>query len=75
MHQTFPPQPFPLKGGGTPASFGMLPGGAPRADYAKMGKAELMAAAKDLGVNTRIRCNWRRVDEERADCKVKLADR
>ena len=69
------PQPFPLNGGGgAPASFGKLPGGAPRADYAKMGKAELMAAAKDLGVNTRIRGNWRRVDEVCSDCEVKLAD-
>ena len=53
----------------------MLPGGAPRADYAKMGKAELMAAAKDLGVRTHNGRNYRRVDEVRADCEVKLAQR
>ena len=53
----------------------MSPGGAPRADYALMSRVELMVAAKDLGVNIRIRGNWRRVDEVRSDCEVKLAQR
>ena len=34
-----------------------------------------MAAAKDLGVSTRVGRNWRRVDDVRRDCEVKLAQR
>ncbi len=60
---------------GASGSFGMLPGGVPRADYTKMGKAELMAAAKDLGMRTHNVRNYRRVDKVHADCEVELAQR
>ena len=43
----------------------------------QMRRADLMKYAASLGVATRRegRLNWRRVDEVRADCEVKLAQR